>query len=80
MRELWCVEREQPVTAPREPGVVQVKLSGHGPDLFKVAVFLEGVLCTGDVDTVLADLHLAGIEIVSDLYPSVQRRHAAGVP
>ena len=49
-----------------DPGVVQVQLSGHGPDLFKVAVFLEGVLRTGDVDTVLADLRLSGIEIVSE--------------
>ena len=49
-----------------DPGVAQVQMTGRGPDLFKVAVFLEGVLRTGDADAVLADLRLAGIEIVSE--------------
>jgi len=66
MRELGCVERGNPVTAPHEPGVVQVQMSGRGPDLFKIALFLEGILRTGDVDAVLADLHLASIETVSE--------------
>jgi hypothetical protein len=54
------------MTTPQEPGVVQVQMSGRGPDLFRVALFLEGVLRIGDVDAVLADLHLTGIEIVSE--------------
>jgi hypothetical protein len=48
-------------------------MSGLGPDLFKVALFLEGVLRTGDVDAVLADLQLAGIEIVSERGQSGRR-------
>ena len=54
------------MTTPTEPAVVQVQMSGRGPDLFKLALFLEGVLRTGDDDAVLAGLHLAGIEIVSE--------------
>jgi hypothetical protein len=47
------------------PGAVKVIMSGSGPDLVKVAIFLEAVTSDHNPAAILADLRLNGIEITS---------------
>ena len=62
-----------PPASDPDAGTVRVQMSGRGPDLFKVLMFLEAVLRRGDVDTVLADLGLSGIEIAAERSRSGRR-------
>ncbi|MGH3410376.1 MAG: hypothetical protein ACRDRJ_48960 [Streptosporangiaceae bacterium] len=53
-------------SAPREPGTVEVRLSGRGRDLIKVAAFLESVTRGGGPAAVLSALGLDAIETISE--------------
>ena len=56
---------QTPAAGPQDSGTVRVTLAGHGQDLLKLALYLEGVIAGHDPAEVLRDVHLAAIVILS---------------